>query len=116
MEPAAIAEYARQQNVNVLESGLVVSADQSWLAATPDGLVIDEAGQIIVVEVKCPISCRESNIKVDYVKEEKLKKTHPYFFQVQVQMYLCKATKCHFFVFSPVDSLLIVIEFDRDFL
>jgi hypothetical protein len=50
------------------------------------------------------------------VKEGKLKKTHSYFFQVQVQMYLCKAAKCHFFVFSPVDSLLIEIEYDRDFL
>jgi hypothetical protein len=73
---------------------------------------IDAAGQIIVLEVKC----RESSIKVDYVKNGELKKTHPYFFQVQVQMYLCNAAKCHFFVFSPVDSLLIEIAIDRDFL
>jgi hypothetical protein len=31
-------------------------------------------------------------------------------------MYLCNAAKCHFFVFSPVDSLLIEIAIDRDFL
>ena len=116
MEPKAREKYEEAQNAKVLECGLVVCPEQPWLACSPDGVILDSLGRPIVLEIKCPIRCQDDLILVNYISDGELKKSHEYYFQVQLQMYLCKADMCHFFVFSMADSKLIKIPFDKDFI
>ena len=127
MEPKARAAYEEIYNAKVHEAGLVVCPEQPWLACSPDGFIIDEVEDTLtLLEIKCPISCRNQKIKVDYLEYQlcpvegtmipKLKTSSEYFLQVQLQLYLCKAKKCHFFVFSTADQIKIDIDIDTHFL
>jgi hypothetical protein len=116
MEPTARKKYEDVTGAKVQEAGLVFCEEQPWLACSPDGIIVNTSGELTVLEIKCPIKCREDRINVDYLRDGKLKKTDQYYFQVQMQLYLCKAKKCHFFVFSTADYLLIEIDRDEAFL
>ena len=115
-EPKAKAAYSKLQGKEVHESGLVVSQNYPWLCASPDGLIVEEDGSIVVLEIKCPVSGREGKIEVDYLKEGSLSRSHPYFCQVQIQLFCCNVTKCHFFLYGSQDNYLIEIERDLSFI
>ena len=89
-------------DISTTSTGLVISIDHPWLAASPDGLVHDplEDPPYGVVEFKNPYSARNSTfceaaIKVkgfclQYNPDTKklgLKKNHDYFYQIQCTMY-----------------------------
>lgn len=114
-EPVAKEAYEKKTGNVVLDSGLVVKAEQPWLCGTPDGFVVSREG-LFTLEIKCPVSCKDGPIDVDYVINGKLKESHAYFTQVQLQMYVCNVQKCHFFVFSAVDSILLHVDRDDHFL
>jgi len=113
MEKKAREHYSKITGKHVIESGLLVRANQTWLCSSPDGLIKDEK---ICLEIKCPSSCENLDISVDYIKNENLVKSHPYFTQVQIQMYTSNSDFCHFFVFSEKDFILINVPRDKDFL
>ena len=123
MEPLAIQKYEEVTGNKVDKTGLVVKMGKCFLAASPDGLVIDENGDIIVLEVKCPIKCKDKNIFIEYLDqnyvngriEHELSKKHPYYTQVQLQLFCCGAKTAHFFVYSSVDYQLVTVDFDQDF-
>lgn len=99
----------------VEEVGVFVHSNYSWLCASPDEIVfLRERARVL--EVKCPSSCRDGEISVPYLKNGCLPKTHPYYFQVQIQMFVCNVDMCDFFVFSTADFKLIQILYDADFL
>ena len=99
----------------VITCGLVVSKTYNWLCGSPDGIVIDENGERVVLEIKCPVSCHNKPINVSYLEAGKLKESHDYFTQVQILMYLCKAERCDFFIWSSVDCKCIEIKLDLEF-
>ena len=81
------------------------------IGATPDAM-IDE----ILVELKCPFSMRhlkpqeieklsKSQQQSFFCKKEgnklKVKENHCYLWQIQTQMYVCKAKECLFVVQTP---------------
>jgi len=120
-EPKAIKKYEEVTGNKVNKCGLVIKMGKSYLAASPDGLVLDEDGEIIVLEVKCPISCKDAMIFTDYLnwnpfkKEHELVKKDAYYTQVQLQLYCCGAKKAHFFVFSSVSYRLVTVNLDEEF-
>ncbi len=118
MEPIAVKKYEEITRNSVYQSGVIVKGLQPWLCGSPDGIVKDATtGEIIVLEVKCPSSCKGKKISVPYLTEEKvLKRNHEYFAQVQLLMYCTNVCKAHFFVFSEVDFVLIEIVRDDQFL
>lgn len=116
MEGTARKKYEEVTGARVHEAGLIICEEQPWLACSTDGIIVGPSGELMVLEIKCPIKCREDRISVEYVRNGELKKTDQYYFQVQMQMYLCKAKKCHFFVFSTADYLLLEIDLDEAFL
>ena len=82
------------------KTGIFISADSNWLAATPDGIVLDPSDTAHpsgLLEIKNPYSirdkdlteaCKISSFFLEEDKEnktQKLKKNHNYDYQVQCQ-------------------------------
>ena len=74
--------------------GLCVSKVLPFLGASPDGLVQCTCCGHGTLEIKCPYSCR--NMKFEEKETLILKKEHPYFYQVQLQMLLTNTKYCDF--------------------
>ena len=115
MEAKARESYELLTGYTVLQAGLVVRKDQPWLCGSPDGFV-DASEGLILIEIKCPFSCAGKDINVEYLSNGSLSKKHEYYCQVQVMMYICDLSTCHFFVWSDKDMKLIIVERDDDYL
>ena len=113
LEPKARAAFELKNQTDVFPSGLIVKPSQTWLCASPDGLLINE---FHCLEIKCPSSCKEQEIKVDYILNEALVKSHPYYTQVQLQMYVMNTQKCKFFIYSENDHKELHVNRDDEFL
>ena len=113
METIARECYTNITGNLVKESGLIIKPGQTWLCASPDGLI--SQGKICL-EIKCPSSCENSQINVNYITNNQLVKNHMYYTQVQIQLYVSNCDLCHFFVFSEADNKLIVVHRDNDYL
>ena len=115
MENTSRQEYQIHQNqqghkLTTLRTGLMVSSENPWLAASPDDQVFDEESspQWGLAEYKNPYSVRHLTIKEACKvssfclerKEDKycLKKGHDYYYQVQCQLYCCDREWCDFVV------------------
>ncbi len=116
MEVIARKKYENITEYSVTEVGLVVKESHPWLSASPDGVVKKSNGELIVLEIKCPSTCRDKNISVPYLKNGELSRNHMYFTQIQVQMFCCNVNLAHFFVFSEADYVLLEIQRDDAFL
>ena len=80
------------------------------------------------VEVKCPEKLENNSIK-DLAKKDKdfclkgdektpisLKRTHAYYYQVQLEMLLANCNYCHFYVYGKNESFYELIKVDLKFL
>jgi len=118
-ESEARKKYEQVTGNVVFQVGLMVKSNQSYLSASPDGLFVDVfTGEVSVLEIKCPISARDSDqIHVRYIDERgKLKKEHPYYSQIQTQLYVSCCRVAHLFVYSPRDFKIVVVPIDHLFL
>lgn len=128
MEPEAKRKLSEKMQQKIFDSGLIISLKQPFLACSPDGIV--ENGNVLeIVEIKCPFTCKNSIIFdpetgtsfVDYLivdkeKKPELKKTHIYYTQVQMCLYVTGLEVCNFFVYSSLNSVLLRISRDEAFL
>ena len=121
-EGAALRKYEAVTGHKVAASGLRVSVEKPFLAASPDGVCADR-----LVEVKCPYrkEVRESaDIKssgylplvVDENRVVSLKENHPYYYQVQLQLYVTKYQLCDFVVYTPSDICIVPVHRDDVFI
>ena len=117
-EPRAIKHYSREHRVVVHESGLVICRHLPWLAASPDGLVVESHGELTCLEVKCPTSGRCGLLNVDFLEDNntKLKRKHCYFAQIQLQMLACDSQLTHLYIFGNHDQILIEVLRDDEYL
>ncbi|XP_078000273.1 uncharacterized protein LOC144452932 isoform X1 [Glandiceps talaboti] len=102
---------------HIHDCGLVVNTEFSFLGGTPDGKVCDH-GKCGIMECKCPYCAR--NLTIDQAVNEVpnfmlhrgpdgeivLKRTHPYFVQVQGQLMVTGAEFCDFVVFTQIDVFI----------
>lgn len=117
--------------VEVRLCGLVIDPHTPWLAASPDRIVLDSTlseENRGCLEVKCPFICEKRsiveanrNIPAFCLVEQNgyihLSKLHPYFYQVQTQMYVRNLKWCDFVVWSPVqDPFVEQIHYDASFM
>jgi len=117
-EPDAIHEF-ELLNGTVSNCGLFLHRC-GFLGASPDGIV----GQDTILEIKCPYKARDKSLDdliasdksfyLGYDKAYYLKKDHDYYHQVQGQLHICNKSICHFFVWSPSNSILINIYKDPE--
>jgi len=103
-----------KRNIKVRETGIVIQPKLFWLAASPDGFVIDENTdkKYGLIEIKCPAS--KKNISVHELVQDPnfyvyldngkptLKKTHSngYYSQIQLAMGLSGIKFCDFIVYT----------------
>ena len=96
-EYVALAAYSKQTGQTVVGCGLFICPTNSFLAATPDGLV----EPALLVEVKCPYTRRDeaiTPITVPYLKEcdggLQLDHKHDYYHQIQGQLMITGKKRC----------------------
>ncbi|XP_075543636.1 uncharacterized protein LOC142578107 [Dermacentor variabilis] len=126
-EDVARQELSMLLQVPIHEVGLVIHPKQHWLCCSPDG-IISTNNTTRAVEIKCPFSLKDSELidadqEVSYVKyihyvngKLTLRKTHPYFTQVMVILYVLNIQEVHLFVYSKKQSLSLIVERDEKFL
>ncbi len=104
-------------NVTVSGGGLIISSNNNWLAASPDGIVHDPSNSDQpsgILEIKCPFAARNKSIaeacststfclELDSDNHLRLKRKHDYYYQVQCQMYCADKVWCDFVVHTTGD-------------
>jgi predicted phage-related endonuclease len=105
-EGCAVAAFERLTQLKTKECGILIDCDFSYLAASPDRLVIDEDA---ILEVKCPYNARDLTtfeatekkiMKFLEISDSKLKLkiNDNYMYQIQGQLHITKKEKCYFVV------------------
>lgn len=124
-EAEAFASYQGGNNshnsLTVEKSGLVLHQEHTFLAASPDGRVTCHCHGKGLLEIKCPFKFREMTLQEMVQHQDScldadfnLKLTHPYYTQVQHQMYVTGASFCDFMVWLPSSPCVVTI-FPDDF-
>lgn len=98
-------------NINIKHCGLFIDSEVPFLGASPDGLIGDDG----IVEIKCPFAARfltpedaiatnVSNLQSLYKngKDEKMKRTHVYYYQIQGQLHVTQRQYCIFALWTPL--------------
>jgi len=111
-EAVAVSWYEEMYGVKTLDSGLFVSKEMPYLAASPDRIVNNNT----LLEVKCPYSAKDQNISeltVPYLELENktlsLKQNHNYYYQIQGQLEITGRNMCHLLIFTLADKKVISI-------
>jgi hypothetical protein len=87
-----------------------VSKKHAWLCASPDGIITqEEGGEDYLLEIKCPYSCKDKlYIDVPYYSSGcGLQKSHPYYTQVQIQLFCCELQRAEFMIYSSPGTFII---------
>ena len=111
------------------ETGLILHPENVMLGASVDGRVKCDCCGVGNLEIKCPFSHRDKNIE-QYVNQREsclikstdaanveyhLKCPHPYYTQIQHQMYVTGALYTDFVVFLPKQSATVRVMKDNFF-
>lgn len=109
------------------QAGLLVHPSQPWLSGSPDGL-FSTGEDTCLLEIKCPYARRDEEIInhqeekcfVPYLKyingRLTLSKTHRYYTQVQLLMFICNVQECFFFVYTQKQNIIVCVQRDDGFL
>ena len=127
-EKEALSCYEKKCKKSVTPCGLFVSKRLPFIGASPDGLLDSES----LVEVKCPYMLKDafpwdldklnvsqkSSFCCTLTADKKLvlKRSHPYFTQIQVQMMVTGRKTCDFIIWTPKSLHVETIPYDRLFL
>ncbi|KAJ8984108.1 hypothetical protein NQ317_017317 [Molorchus minor] len=108
-EKNAIKDFENLLGVCVVNCGLFIHQDYPFLAASPDGLIEENA----IIEVKCPYKAKELTPEeainknlIQYATIENgaftLKRSDHYYYQVQGQLFVTGRQFCYFVVWTPL--------------
>lgn len=111
-EDNALKMYCGLMGENFSKCGTTIDTDRNYISATPDGI---SKAKDRIVEIKCPYSVRHERPEtVEYLSSGKLKTTHRYYTQMQIQMHVTKVHTCDFIVWTPKGIYLQGIKYDSD--
>ncbi len=109
-------------NVTVTDRGLVIDPNYPYLGASPDGYVKCVCCGPGVIEIKCPYLCRDRPF-LDATDDGRfflgqfyLQHKHAYYYQIQLQMKLCKVQYGDFVVWGKTELVILRINLDEDFI
>ena len=120
-ESRAVICFEKKTGLKVYKCGLFVHQEKTFLGASPDGLIDDDA----IIEVKCPYAGRNEKIcpgkHFPFLKYDmetgnlQLKCTSKYYFQIQGQMYISRRELCYFVVYTFEDLFIQRIKLDKEY-
>ncbi len=103
-------------NEGKTRQGRFVSIDEPWLAASPDGVIVNckDSNIVGLLEVKCPFSaksktisevaCKSATFFLESADEScQLKHRHNYYFQIQCQLFCVNCEWCDLVVKTEMD-------------
>ena len=103
-ESEARSAYEKKTGKKVTCCGIFISRERPLFAASPDGIVEEPTGNVLI-EIKCPYSLRDNDLKdpkkvSNYFLDSNLclKRSHQYFYQIQLGMYVTGCRSTHFIV------------------
>lgn len=111
----------QHQNHHVENCGLVLDCDLPFLGASPDGFIIDDCCGRGILECKCPFAAKDGTVSdVRYLhrtpdNELILDAKHPYYYQLQGQMHICKMQYADLVVWTTKECAVVRVQYDRDF-
>lgn len=119
-EREALQCYEADFDVQVQACGIFVSKSLPFLGASPDAIVNDTT----ICEVKCPFSAKNkqiSPITVPYLKLDlnyniRLSTKHPYYYQIQGQLFCAERQFCDLIIYTLSDVKYVRIERDDEFI
>ena len=124
-EPVAVSKYEKVNRCVVKRSGIWINIKYLHLGASPDGLIYDNNNKLSgIIEIKCLkilrkrtvdelVKCVENGELKDVMKHQCfvvtdgtliLRKTHAYYFQVQLQLLITEAEFCDFVLHSGIGN------------
>lgn len=110
------------QDFRVSSCGLVVRPSEPHLGSSPDGEVRCTCCGKGVVEIKCPYKYRSSlqgsteDKQFCLDKSFMLKHSHPYYYQIQLHMFVCDVSYCDFVVWTKEQFIVQRILRNEEFL
>jgi hypothetical protein len=114
------------QKLTIRSSGFSVPPEHPFIGASPDAVVSCACHGSGCVEIKCPYSHRYQTIEQALADKQfclereggnfALKKTHPYYSQVQTQLHVTGSAYCDFVVWTTVDMAVVRVLPDKPFL
>jgi len=115
------------ENFMVIQCGLILDPEFPFMGATPDGIVYCKCCESRVLEIKCPFSCKNkafSDAILDnssfFLEDDSgrlvLKEDHMYYYQVQLQMKLCRVQYCDFVAWREDEIFHQRIELNSHFI
>ena len=119
---AYVAIMCKQhENFECTDSGLCLSTKYPQFGASPDGNVSCECCGEGCVEVKCPYTQKDSDGEIKFVSKGDsgsqlgLDRKHPYYSQVQMQLFVTGKAYCDFVIWNPHKVLIERILPDNEF-
>jgi hypothetical protein len=111
-------------DLQVAGSGLLVSKEYPFLGASADGIVTCGCCPKRVLEIKCPYKHRNNTISEAVQTDTTfcldrtlhLKKSHRYYSQIQLQIFVHGVDNGDFFVFTNKDSHCVNVHKDESFI
>ena len=109
-------------NLSMSESGLEVRHDFPYFGASPDGVIECECCGKGIVEIKCPYKYRNglTNAYTDpsfcLDNSKNLKESHPYYYQIQFQMFICNVQFCDLCIWTLPEVHIVRVERNSTFL
>ena len=120
---AAISKLKLQHhNVNVKNAGLRLDTTHRFIGGSVDAIMHCSCCKIPkILEIKCPYSIKDGTVEKDghkltYLDDKlKLKKTHPYYYQIQTYLGIYQYQEAYLGVWTPNDIYITKITFDTEF-
>ncbi len=124
---AYVAQYkSKHERFMISRSGLVLNSKYPFMGASPDGIVSCQCCGRGVLEIKCPYSCRNKTLsefegEVSFLEKSQegkmeIKRTHSYYYQLQMQMKFCNTIYGDFIVYTNQDLFVQRIAIDDKFI
>lgn len=131
MEPVALKMFIESTNAHSNFScsrpGLTIDPLCNFFAVSPDAISKCDCCDNRIVEIKCPFSLASADATIQnlltfkdpYILFEngsyKMNKDHLYFYQLQIQMAVCRVKVSYFYVWSPQLQIAFEVPFEPKF-